>query len=142
MISDWLTELAAAGSAALVAAASTDAWQTTRDRFVRILSRGDPDRVETASRRLDVLRHAAQTPDGDRGLAEARRTWQIRLQDLLEEHPEAADELRSTIASLPPPRPATTSYRQHGAARDHGRVFMNQHGYQIIRETRPGTPDA
>ncbi|KUN38837.1 hypothetical protein [Streptomyces longwoodensis] len=142
MISDWLTQLAAAGSAALVSAASTDAWQTTRDRFVRLLSRGDPDRVEAASRRLDALRHTARTQDGDRALAEARRTWQVRLQDLLEEHPEAADELRSTIASLPPPRPATTSYRQQGTAQDHGKVFMNQHGDQIIRETRPGTPDA
>lgn len=140
MISDWLTELAAAGSAALVAAASTDAWQTTRDRFVRLLGRGDPDRVETASRRLDTLRHTAQNPAGNRDLAEARRTWQVRLQDLLEEHPEAADELRSTIASLPLPRPAT-SFHQQGTARDHGQVFMNQNGDQIIRETRPGMPD-
>lgn len=141
MITDWLSELAAAGAAALVTAASTDAWQTTRNRFVRLLGRGDADRSERVARRLDALRQTAQQPGSDQELAEACRTWRVRLQDLLEEHPDTAEELRSAIVELPLPRPGTTaSYRQYGNAKDHGTVIMNQHGDQTIRSW-PGTPN-
>ncbi|MFI9174598.1 hypothetical protein [Streptomyces lincolnensis] len=129
MIPDWLTTLAAAGSAALVNAASTDVWQSARDRFVRLLGRDDAGRTETAARRLDALRGIAQEPGNERALAEARRAWRLRLEDLLEEHPDAADELRSAIAELPPPRPtATAANHQVNHAYDHGTVNSVQNG--------------
>ncbi|MEU5536109.1 hypothetical protein [Streptomyces sp. NPDC020362] len=141
MINDWMSELGAAGAAALVGAASTDAWQAARDRFVGLLGRGDRGRSEVAAGRLDALRRTAQTPDSERELAAARRAWQVRLEDLLEEHPDAAAELRATIESLPAPRHTGSSYRQYGRAQDHGTVNMNQHGDQFIREARPHTPN-
>ncbi|MET8248667.1 hypothetical protein ABZV31_32305 [Streptomyces sp. NPDC005202] len=132
-MTDWLSNLASAGATAFVGAASTDAWQTARERFVQLLGRGDADRSRTASRRLDALRQTARAPGSDRDLAEARSTWRARLQDLLDEHASAAEELRSVIAALPRPGSgATTEYQQHGHATGHGRVFMNQHGNQNI----------
>jgi hypothetical protein len=137
MTPDWLTMLATTGSAALVNAASTDAWQSARTRFSRLFGRGDAGRTETAARRLDALRGVAQEPDNDAGLAEARHTWRLRLQDLLEEHPEAADELRTAIAELPPPRFApAVSYRQDNRAFGHGTVNASQ-GNLSIHQTHP-----
>ncbi|MEU7665000.1 hypothetical protein [Streptomyces lincolnensis] len=136
MIPDWLTTLAAAGSAALVNAASTDVWQSARDRFARLLGRDDTGRTETAARRLDDLRHIAQEPGNERALAEARRAWRQRLEDLLEEHPDAADELRSAIAELPPPRSASTATNhQVNQAYDHGTVTSVQNGDLTIHHT-------
>ncbi|GGM19492.1 hypothetical protein GCM10010129_74730 [Streptomyces fumigatiscleroticus] len=137
--SDWLTALAAAGSAALVSAASTDAWQATRDRFVRLLGRDDAECRETAARHLDALRGIAREPGGDSALADARRVWRVHLRDFLAEHPDAAGELRSAIAALPAPDAAPT-YRQDVKAQDHATVYAFQHSSPTIHQTRPGTP--
>jgi hypothetical protein len=140
LIPDWLTTLAAAGSAALVSAASTDAWQTARDRFARLLGRGDADHTQTAARRLDELRSIAERPGNQQELSEAHRTWRLHLQDLLAEHPEAADELRSAIAELPPPGPASTAaIRQENRAYDHGTVNAVAKGNLTIHQSGPDT---
>ncbi|MFJ6835817.1 hypothetical protein [Streptomyces sp. NPDC091209] len=140
MIPDWLTTLAAAGSAALVGAASTDAWQTARDRFARLLGRGDADHTRTAARRLDDLRSIAQRPGNERELADARRAWRLCFQDLLQEHPDAADELRSAIAELPPPEPASpATVRQENRAYDHGTVNAVTNGNLTIHQAGPDT---
>ncbi|MFH8990473.1 hypothetical protein [Streptomyces sp. NPDC017940] len=136
---EWLAALAAAGAAGLVGAAAEDAWQTTRDRFVRLLGRGDPEQSERAGRRLDALRDVARRADGGAELAQARGAWRVRLQDFLADHPDAAAELQAAIASFPPPAPAaSTTYRQSGKAEGHGRVIMNQHGDLTVRDTRDG----
>ncbi|MEU8756293.1 hypothetical protein [Streptomyces chartreusis] len=142
MIPEWLTTLAAAGSAALVNAASTDVWQAARERFARLLGRGDPDRTEAATRRLDDLRRVVQEPGNERELAEARRAWRLRLQDLLEENPDAAGELRSAIAELPPPRPVSAAViRQDNRAYDHGTVNAVGNGDLTVHPTRPAASD-
>ncbi|MGA4837850.1 hypothetical protein [Streptomyces sp. G45] len=136
MSADWLATLAAAGAGGLVSAATTDAWQTTRDRFVHLLGRGDPERARAAAGRLDALRAAATGTDGDRARAQARLAWRVRLQDLLEEHPEAAAELQAAVAAFAPPERGGATYRQYGRAEGHGRVIMNQHGDQSVRVER------
>lgn len=42
MLTETLELLAATGGTALVSAAATDAWQTTRSGFTRLLGRGNP----------------------------------------------------------------------------------------------------
>lgn len=143
MIPEWLTTLAAAGSAALVNAASTDVWQAARERFARLLGRGDPGRTEAAARRLDDLHRVVREPGNERELAEARRAWRLRLQDLLEEHPDAVGELRSAIAELPPPLPASAAaaIRQDNRAYDHGTVNAVVNGDLTVHPTRPAASD-
>ncbi|MFD6287774.1 hypothetical protein [Streptomyces sp. NPDC060205] len=138
MIPEWLSTLTAAGSAALVNAASTDAWQGARERFARLLGRGDPDRTEAAARRLDELRRVAGLPGNERELADARHAWRLRLQDLLEDHPDAAVDLRSAIAGLPLPRHTSAAVnRQDNHAREHGTVNAVLNGDLTIHGTRP-----
>ncbi|MEI5101182.1 hypothetical protein RB200_24795 [Streptomyces sp. PmtG] len=139
MTPDWLAALSAAGAAGLVSAATTDAWQATRDRFVRLLGRGDPAQSDAAARRLDALRAAASGADSERALARARRTWHVRLEDLLEEHPDAAAELEAAIAAFPPPpERGGATYRQHVRVDGHGQANVVQDGDLTVRVERPG----
>ncbi|MFG2938277.1 hypothetical protein [Streptomyces sp. NPDC048282] len=140
---DWLTALPAAGSAALVHAAATDLWPVIRDRFVLLLGRDAPDRATAAARRLDALRRIAAQPGSERELADARRDWRVRLQDLLEENPDTVHELRSVIAAVPPPRPTTTAaaYRQDNHAYDRSTLNAVQNGNLTIHRSAPDAPD-
>jgi hypothetical protein len=105
---EWAAALAGAGGAALVGAAATDAWQSARAGFARLLGRGDARRRELAETRLDATAAEVQRV-GDAGREEVRRVlvsaWQTRLADLLAEDPDAAEELRALteqiIAALP-----------------------------------------
>jgi hypothetical protein len=45
--------LAALAGNTVVTAAVTDAWESTRKGFARLLGRGDPDKTEAAERRLE-----------------------------------------------------------------------------------------
>jgi hypothetical protein len=118
-----VTALAAVAGNALVGAAMTDAWQSFRHRFARLLGRGDASRTQIAERRLDELRRAlAAVPAG--GLEHARgaqeAAWSARIADLLEESPGAEAELRILIDEIRPllPAPAVTA-SGHAVAAGH-----------------------
>lgn len=96
-------QLATAAATTLVAAAATDAWRLARSGFARLLGRGDPHTEEVAGRRLDAL--ADELVDAPADQCEQIRhralaTWQVRLSDLLEEHPEAAEPMRELLDGL------------------------------------------
>ncbi len=98
---DLLLQLGTSGAAALVAAAATDAWQSARDRFVRLLGRGDPVREEVMGRRLDALASEIEEAE-DRAVTRQRLLpiWQTRLSDLIEEHPELAPQVERLSEDL------------------------------------------
>ena len=98
MVAEWITTLAATGGATLVGAIATDAWQAARAGFVRLLGRGDARRQELAERRLDASASqitAVDDPARDEVRSQELAVWSTRLADLLEEYPEAAEELRA-----------------------------------------------
>ncbi len=92
-----------AGGTTLVSAMATDAWQAARGAFARLLGRGDQARQALAEKRLDESAGHLTGLAGEE-LDEARAallpTWQTRLSDLLEEHPELADELSRVTAQV------------------------------------------
>lgn len=96
-----LAGLAAAGASTLVAAVATDAWGAIRAGFARLFGRGDPARTELIGRRLDRIEQELANrsePDLVAARQQAQTQWQARLADLLEEHPDAAEQLRTLIA--------------------------------------------
>ncbi|MDX3536847.1 hypothetical protein PV721_21210 [Streptomyces sp. MB09-01] len=103
MLAESLTALAAAGGAAVVQAATTDAWTGLRGRVARWFGRGDDRRVQVQLERLD--RTAAElTASGgaEREQELQERAWRTRFEDLLEglddtEREEAAAELRALL---------------------------------------------
>jgi hypothetical protein len=96
MAVEWIAAAAAAGGTALIGAAATDAWQTARDGVVKLFSRGGRRRAELVRDHLEgdaAVIEAAGPGERDGVRVRLLPEWQVRLADLLEEFPDARDEL-------------------------------------------------
>ncbi len=103
MLEEAAAELAAAGGTALVTAMVTDGWESFKDRFARLLGRGDAKAVDRATARLEesqALLAALAGAELQRVRAEQGLAWRIRLGDLLDEQPDGEHELRSLVAEV------------------------------------------
>jgi hypothetical protein len=119
-VEDALLSLASLAGQTVVTAAVTDAWGTAKRGFARLLGRGDPARTELAERRLEQT-HDQLTGVPAADLAQARSqleaTWQTRLLDLLEEHPEVAADLQALVEQVQAQLPAgLVSAAGHGVS--------------------------
>ncbi|HEX5565738.1 MAG TPA: hypothetical protein VFY14_02170 [Streptomyces sp.] len=118
---------------ALVSAMATDGWQHARDAVLTWWRRHRLERAEDIGSELEKLRSQVLTAreaadqETEQALAGA---WRLRLQQLLEEDPALAAELRRLLEehldpALPPdeqPRSQTVTMRAE--ARDSARVYM------------------
>ncbi|NXY98588.1 hypothetical protein HYE82_30255 [Streptomyces sp. BR123] len=100
MLAEALTALAAAGGAAVVQAAGTDAWEGLRSRLARWFGRGNAERERGELERLE--HSAAEIVAADAGTADRVRArqevvWQTRIETLLE---GLDDEQRTKAAGL------------------------------------------
>jgi hypothetical protein len=99
----WIAQLAAAGGAALVGAAATDAWGMARTGFGRLLRRRSADAEPLTERRLDALAEQVQEAEPEDRDAVRQRllpAWETRLADLIEEDPAVADEVAALSAQV------------------------------------------
>jgi hypothetical protein len=144
LVLEWIAGAAAAGGTALLGAAATDVWATARAGMVKLFGRGGERRAELVAGRLDqdVAEIEAAGP-GERDEVRARLLpgWQTRLADLLEEFPDAREELdawaKRVQAQLPREQ---VSWVQNNTARDHGTVFAVQHGTQTVNQWPAAAP--
>ena len=95
-----LLTLAAQAGWTVVAAATTDAWDTARREFAQLLGHGDAKQIRLTEQRLDETRE--QLIGTAKGNTEETRTalaerWTGRLADLLEEQPNAEADLRMLV---------------------------------------------
>ncbi|MEU3775364.1 hypothetical protein AB0F11_19510 [Streptomyces sp. NPDC032472] len=137
MLTEALEMLAATGGTALVSAAATDAWQTTRSGFTKLLGRGDAQAEQTAAGRLDRVAAEVSRAAGSHELesvrSDLRVEWRGRLKDLLEEQPELAAELRELIARVQAELPATPqTWVQNNTAHEGGIQNITQGGDIIV----------
>ncbi|WP_327361961.1 hypothetical protein [Streptomyces sp. NBC_01296] len=137
MLTETLELLAATGGTALVSAAATDAWQTTRSGFTRLLGRGNPQAEQTAAGRLDRLAAQLGRAANPQEQGAVRRAleaeWCGRLKDLLEEQPEMAAELGELIARIQGELPAAQqTYVQNNTAYGGGIQNITQGGDIIV----------
>ncbi|MFJ7271274.1 hypothetical protein ACIQV3_32305 [Streptomyces sp. NPDC099050] len=96
MLAESLAALAAAGGAAVVQAATTDAWTELRDRVARWFGRGDGELERVQLERLD--RSAAELVAGagsEQERALQATVWRTRIEDLLESLPDDAERERA-----------------------------------------------
>lgn len=109
MEADWIAALATSGATALVAAAATDTWQSTRDAFACIFRRAGredvvTDELDNVAAQLDP----ARATDGQNTAHETlTNLWTARLREVLQQYPEAAADIQAAIdQSQPPPAAA------------------------------------
>jgi hypothetical protein len=103
IVASAVTGIAAAGSTALVQAATTDAWINARRLFMRLVERWAPDRAVTLAGPLDRTRTELATLGGIQ-LEAARRAhasrWRTRLQDLIDDYPNIETDLQHLVDEL------------------------------------------
>ena len=108
-LTEALIALAALAGNTVVTAAVTDAWETARKGFARLLGRGDLAMTRLAQARLaethDQLAEATGT-DLERTRAALEAQWVTRMRDLLEEDPGAEADLRALVEELQARLPA------------------------------------
>ncbi|MGP3971652.1 hypothetical protein [Streptomyces sp. 6N223] len=83
MLPEALTALSAAGGAAVVQAAGSDAWATFRARLARWFGQGDEGRERAELERLDQTAAALDGAD-ERLRIRQEAAWQTRIEALLE----------------------------------------------------------
>ncbi|MFF2927627.1 hypothetical protein ACFVTP_35400 [Streptomyces celluloflavus] len=106
MLEQALAALAAAGGAAVVQAAGTDAWAGLRQAMARWVGRGHVQRERTELERLDRTAgelEVAEAAEAERVRVRQEAAWQARIEALLEslddiERIRAAEELRALLA--------------------------------------------
>ncbi|WP_405555255.1 hypothetical protein OIE52_35110 [Streptomyces canus] len=129
MSGEWIVSLASSGALTLVNAAATDAWQSARSGFLRLLGHGAAERERVTANRLDEsaaqLGRAAEDRQ-DQVREELLHAWRTRLVDLLEERPDAAEEMQALIEQIQAMLP--TAQRQGGQAVGTGPVFQANSG--------------
>jgi hypothetical protein len=108
-LAEALIALAALAGNTVVTAAVTDAWESARKGFARLLGRGDPVKTKLAEERLaethNQLAQATGT-DLERTQAELEGQWVTRISDLLEEDPGAEADLRTLVQEIQAQLPA------------------------------------
>jgi hypothetical protein len=123
MLTEAMTALAAAGGAAVVKAAGTDAWEGLRQQVARFLAKEDHQRERLELERLDQTAVALEGIDaGEVAPARIRQeaSWQTRFEALLEgldgdERQQAATQLRE-ILNKQPSASRSVSARSGGVA--------------------------
>ncbi|MEF2526309.1 hypothetical protein [Streptomyces sp. CS62] len=126
------------GGGTIVAAAATDAWQSTRGGVVRLFSRGDDQEEQRISGQLDRIPHQleqASEAEQDQVRTALADRWRVKLAELLEEYPELEGELRALVEQVRASAPETQQFfTQNNHSHDQSRQYVVQHGTIVIRE--------
>jgi hypothetical protein len=120
MPGDALVALAQFAGQTVATAAITDAWETVRDRFARLLGRRDTRKTEVVERWLVRTRiqltAAAPGAELERVREAAAARWADRIADLLDEYPDIETELRATAEEVASQLPRVVSSAGHSVA--------------------------
>ncbi len=133
MLAEALMALAASGGNAVITAMATDGWESFKGRIAKVFGRGKPELAQATAARLDQSRTALEGLTGadlDRVRTEQEVAWRTRLEDLLEQYPEAADELRTLVAEVK--TGSTGMVQQRAEAYDQAQQAVLGHGTQIV----------
>jgi hypothetical protein len=120
MLAESLKQLAALVGQTVVAAATTDAWESVKRGLVRLLGRGEVSRAGVLEQRLADTQQqlvSAAAADRDHVRAALEAQWITRLADMLEEDASLEAGLRSLIQDFRVAFPAmTAAAAEHGVA--------------------------
>ncbi|GAB2829206.1 hypothetical protein GCM10027176_36760 [Actinoallomurus bryophytorum] len=127
-----LQELVVAGGSAVVGAMATESWTAVREGVVRLFRHRGEEELAAIEAQLDGnAALMAQSADVERARQSLAELWALEFERLLDERPEAADELGALVERL---GVQGGSRVQTNIARDNGRVFASLGGNVIIHE--------
>jgi hypothetical protein len=146
MGAEMLGELVSTAASTLVAAMATDAWGAAKTGITDLFRRkGSPGDLAVVEVQLD--RHAHQVAAASDADAIRRRlapSWEVEIEALLAQDPDAVRALTALIAEVQGMLPQQQrAWVQTNIARDHGTVFAVQSGNIVIHQDPPpgGTGD-
>ncbi|MFF7122685.1 MULTISPECIES: hypothetical protein [unclassified Streptomyces] len=135
-----LEELILAGGTTVVGAMATDSWTVARGGIAKLFGRRGEGRQAAIEAQLD--NNAAlvvRADDAERVRQSLLPVWQLELESLLGEHPDAAGELRELIDEIRRQLPETQrAWVQNNVAKDGGQVFAVQGGNVVVHQAPPG----
>jgi hypothetical protein len=135
VLTEALIALASAGGTGLIEAISSDAWETAKAGFARVLGRGDTKRQAEIEQRLDRTRaevQAAPAGTADQVRVRHQAQWTARLEDFLDEHPEHAEQVKSIVDTLAASTGSTGRVHQQVIGFDNAQQAVQGHGTQIV----------
>jgi LmbE family N-acetylglucosaminyl deacetylase len=137
-----IAALAMTGATTVVAAMATDAWQAARSGTVRLFDRSDASQQADIKAQLDSTADLVRrAPDAGRARQGLVPVWQLRLEELLGQYPEAAAELEDLVRQVRTTLPAAQQHWvQTNVARDNGQVFAALGGNVVVHQAAPGPP--
>ncbi|WP_405858799.1 hypothetical protein OG361_31140 [Streptomyces sp. NBC_00090] len=140
MVDPSIAALALSGATTLVAAMATDMWQSARERMAQIFRRGGQQAAVESQ--LDLNNGLVEQADDDSRTRQILADqWQLQLETLLRQHPEAADELRELVGELSADMPAERhTWVQNNTARDNARQYAAMGGNVIVHEASSQAP--
>ncbi|WP_445525311.1 hypothetical protein [Streptomyces cyslabdanicus] len=135
-----LEELILAGGTTVVGAMATDSWAVARGGIARLFRRRGEGRQTVIEAQLDNnAALVARARDAERVRQSLLPVWQLELESLLDEHPDAADELRELISEIRDRLPDDQrAWVQNNVAKDGGQVFAVQGGNVVVHQAPPG----
>lgn len=142
MLDEALATLAMTGATTIVAAMATQAWQATRVGVLQLFHRDQTQQTSIAAQLDgdDVL--VTQDSDADGARRALVPSWKLRLEKLLRQHPDAADELRALMAEVQAELPQPQQrWVQNNTSHDRGTVFAVLGGNLHLHRGL-GDPDA
>ncbi|MCL7494850.1 hypothetical protein M8I34_26120 [Streptomyces sp. MCA2] len=121
-------QLAAPAAQVLVSCMVTDAWLAAKERFARLLGRGNEEHASAIDADLEEARSAVV--DGDPNSTVVTEVWRARFRQALLANPEMAGELRDLLAEIETPNAQSRTVHQSIVARDHAVAFQQGSGTQ------------
>lgn len=139
MLDETLTVLAMTGATTVVAAMATTAWDNTRNATARLFRRSGTEQQQAIEAQLDA--NAARLTQINPAEIDRQRLiplWRWELEELLRQHPEAAEELRALVsqaqAALPP---AQNNWVMHVTAHENAHAYGVQGGTLSVHNAAP-----
>ena len=142
-VADEVMALAMTGASTIVAAMATSAWLAARDGVVRLFHRHGHT-LPAIEAQLDGDAEVVERDENADGAREdLAGAWKRRLAALLNEHPEAAADLRVLVELVAGQLPqARQGWVQTNIARQGGQVFAAQGGNVVVHRVAGPSPQA
>jgi hypothetical protein len=136
MDEDLIRVVATAAAGLIVRAMGTAAWRAVRDRWSRLLGRGDTDQEQAVGGQLEESAQTLATADPaerDRRAAELEAEWRGTLRALLRSDPELVRAVRELVIATPSGSPVAVESVTQTA------TVWNGTSIQSGRDTHVGT---